>query len=97
MKLKNLIVNDGILIWDKLAAIFNTTAQQVMTRWIKIICPKLKNNVKIGGALKWSVNEDYILYAADRNKVSHLDLMFFLTCRTVYSIEARWRRISKNS
>lgn len=66
-------------------------------RWIKHICPKLKNNVKIGGALKWSVNEDYILYAADRHKVSHLDLIFFLTCRTVYSIEARWRRICKNS
>jgi hypothetical protein len=68
-----------------------------MVRWIKFICPKLKNNVKIGGALKWSVNEDYILYAADRNKIPHLDLMFFLPYRTVYSIEARWRRICKNS
>jgi len=27
-----------------------------MKRWIKVICPKLKNNLKIGGALKWSMN-----------------------------------------
>lgn len=97
IKLKNLILNDGILFWDKIAATFSTSNEEVMARWIKIICPKLKNNVKIGGALKWSVNEDYILYAADRSKVSHLDLMFFLPYRTVYSIEARWRRICKSS
>lgn len=50
------MLSDGILFWDKIAAVFNTTTQEVMTRWIKIISPKLKNNVKIGGALKWSVN-----------------------------------------
>lgn len=56
IKLKNHVIQEGILHWDKLAAIFNTTVQEVMTRWIKCICPKLKNTVKIGGALKWSVN-----------------------------------------
>ena len=95
--MKNIIVNDGLLLWEKISNILNASVQEVMARWIKIVCPKLKNNVKIGGALKWSVNEDYILYAADRGKIEHLDLMFFLPYRTVYSIEARWRRICKNS
>jgi hypothetical protein len=92
-----MVINEGVLLWPRLASSFATTEEEVMTRWIKYICPRLKNNVKIGGALKWSVNEDYILYAADRAKIPHIDLMFFLPYRTVYSIEARWRRICKNS
>lgn len=46
--------------------------------------------------MKWSSSEDSILYGADKSKVSYLDLMYFLPGRTVYSIEARWRRMIKN-
>jgi hypothetical protein len=56
IKFKDIVINEGLLFWSKLAAAFNTTENEVMARWIKFICPKLKNNVKIGGALKWSVN-----------------------------------------
>jgi hypothetical protein len=92
-----MVINEGVLLWPKLAAAFSTSEDEVMARWIKFIDPRLKNNVKIGGALKWSGNEDFILCAADRSKILHIDLMFFLPNRTVYSIEARWRRICKNS
>lgn len=66
-------------------------------RWIKVVYPKIKNSLKIGGAVKWSSSEDSILYGADKAKIAYTDLMFFLPGRTVYSIEARWRRMLKNS
>ena len=76
---------------------FGISSDELKARWIKAIYPKIKNSLKIGGAVKWSTSEDSILYGADKAKISYLDLMFFLPGRTVYSIEARWRRTVKNT
>lgn len=57
----------------------------------------MRNNAKIGGSYKWSMSEDSILIIADKLEISFLDLMFFLPTRTVYSMEARWRRIGKTA
>lgn len=58
-----------MLIWEKIADEFKVSVQEVMARWIKVICPKLKNNAKIGGAYKWSISEDHVLYAADKARI----------------------------
>lgn len=96
VRLKDLVVRHGVFQWEELAGKFSTDEEDAKNRWIKAVFPRIRNTHKIGGAVKWSASEDSILYGADKHKVSYLDLMFFLPGRTVYSIEARWRRIAKN-
>ena len=97
VRLKDYIAKYGMFSWEEIASKFSTDIDEVKNRWIKVVFPRIRNTHKIGGAVKWSASEDSILYLADKNKISYLDLMFFLPGRTVYSIEARWRRIAKNS
>lgn len=67
-----------------------------MGYWQQEIYPKLKSNSTVGGALKWSPEEDSIMmgyeqkYGLDWNS-----LLVFLPSRSEYSIEGRFRRLSK--
>jgi hypothetical protein len=60
--------------------------KEIQVRWVKIVFPKMRTTVKIGGAVKWCPNEDSILLSGDKKDISLLDLMYFLPGRTIYSM-----------
>jgi hypothetical protein len=54
-------------------------------------------NSKVAGAVKWSKEEDLVLIGSEKKYPSDWDyIVVFLPARSVFSIEARWKRIANN-
>ena len=85
-----------IVSWKRLSEEFKVSTKEVKSRWCKIVYPRIKIENKIGGALKWSSEEDSILKGGLNRKLTWHQIASYLPDRTEYSIEARWRRIQKN-
>jgi hypothetical protein len=66
---------------------------EAKNRWRKTIYDMIKLDDKVGGFLKYSIEEDAILMIGYRNGLNWNDLMVFLPGRSEFSIEARWRRL----
>jgi hypothetical protein len=55
-RLKLLVVESGVMSWQVLADTLETDIEEIKLRWKKVIYPNMiKQGLKVGGSLKWSV------------------------------------------
>jgi|JI9StandDraft_2_1071091.scaffolds.fasta_scaffold363508_1 DNA-binding XRE family transcriptional regulator len=95
--LRSLVVVQHEYDWETLGRAAKVTRQEVIKRWQESIYPQLKVKNKIAGALRWSAVEDSILIEAERKLGEDWDFIVgFLPSRSKFSIEGRWRRLTKN-
>lgn len=95
--LKDVVLKNHQYDWGSLAKLFAVSKDEAILRWQKRIYPQIKLNDKVAGAVKWSKEEDSILINCEKVYPEGWEkILVFLPSRSVFSIEARLKRIYAN-
>lgn len=69
----------------------------MISHWQKVVYPSIALKTRVAGSAKWAGEEDSILFGyVKKNGFDWDSILVFLPARTIFSIEGRWRRLSKN-